>query len=164
MKTKTAINIPQVLEYQHEETVLRFMDEFDISDEEANDVFREMKLFLCLLAKYPNDYIFTHEPLWIIDEMWHTFLLYSQDYYDFCLKYFGKMIHHAPTPRAKKLDIIERLKTDKAEIEKMLKPVVKNLYEKIYDYLGPDTLIKWLEVYGNKYTIEYMNKIRKPIQ
>ena len=54
------------------------------------------------MAKYPDDYIFTHEPLWVIDEMWHTFLLYSKDYYDFCHQYLGRMIHHRPTPRAKK--------------------------------------------------------------
>jgi len=31
-----------------------------------------------------------------IDQMWHIFLLYTQDYMDFCEKYFGEYLHHLP--------------------------------------------------------------------
>lgn len=158
------IDMEAVLQYRHDETILRFLDNFDITFEEGEDIFREMKLLLCLMAKYPHEYIFTHEPLWIIDEMWHTFLMYSKDYEDFCLRYFGRMIYHAPIKRAQKMEIIEKLKTDKKKTEDMLRPTVKNLYTLIHDYLGPDTLIKWIKVLGEKYTIEYVNQIRKPIQ
>ena len=158
------ISLEEVLQYEHEETVLRFIDNFDITHEEATDIFKEMKLLLALMAKYPEEYIFTHEPLWIIDEMWHTFLMYSKDYEDFCQQHFGKMIYHKPTKRAQKLEIQEKLETHKEETEEMLKPVVKNLYNLIYEYLGRETLVKWIKVYGEKYTLEYVNKIRKPIQ
>ncbi len=158
------INLDEVLAYRHNETILRFMDNFDITFEEGESIFREMKLLLALMAKYPDEYIFTHEPLWIIDEMWHTFLMYSKDYEDFCLRYFGRMIYHAPVKRAVKMDIIEKLKTDKEKTEDLLRPTVKNFYTLIHDYLGPETLIKWIKVLGEKYTIEYVNQIRKPIQ
>ncbi len=158
------INLEDVLNYRHDETVMRFMDNYEMSFEEAADIFREMKLFLALMAKFPEEYIFTHEPLWVIDEMWHTFLMYTWDYEDFCKKYLGRMIHHAPTPRAQKMKIIEDLEINKAETEEMLRPIVSNLYNHIYDYLGRETLIKWIHTFTNKYTIEYMNSIRKPLQ
>ena len=31
-----------------------------------------------------------------IDDMWHTFLLFTKDYADFCEKYIGKYFHHSP--------------------------------------------------------------------
>lgn len=153
----------QVASYKHQEVILRFMDEYDLSEEETKDIFEEMKKLLCLMAKYPDEYIFTHEPLWIIDEMWHTFLMYSKDYEDFCLKYFDRMIYHQPIARAQKMAIINDLKVKKEETEAKLKPVVKNLYSLIYDYLGQDTLVKWIKVYAEKYTLSYMDSVRKPI-
>lgn len=157
------IDLDALLAYRHDETILRFMDNFDITFAEGESIFREMKLLLALIARYPEEYIFTHEPFWIIDEMWHTFLMYSKDYEDFCHQHFGKMIYHAPIKRAQKMKIIEKLETDKANTEEMLRPIVKNLYTLIHDYLGPETLIKWIKVLGEKYTMEYVNKIRKPL-
>ncbi|MEM9824696.1 MAG: hypothetical protein AAF985_26650, partial [Bacteroidota bacterium] len=64
--TSPDINLDAILAYQHEETILRFMDAFDITLAEGESIFREMKLLLALMAKYPDEYIFTHEPFWII--------------------------------------------------------------------------------------------------
>jgi len=30
------------------------------------------------------------------DEFWHTFLMHTKDYQDFCNRHFGKFIHHIP--------------------------------------------------------------------
>jgi len=125
MKSSKELLFKEIDDYHHEEAIRRFMDDFDVTYEEAKDIFKEMKRFLCLVNEYPDDYIFTHEPLWVIDEMWHTFILYTKDYYDFCMQFFGKIIHHHITPRLQKQKI---------------------------------------KGYGEKYTISYMNSIRKPIQ
>lgn len=37
-----------------------------------------------------------HSEMREIDDMWHTFLLFTKDYADFCEKYFGEFIHHFP--------------------------------------------------------------------
>lgn len=34
-----------------------------------------------------------------IDEAWHHFILFTQDYDEFCKKHFGKFIHHVPNTR-----------------------------------------------------------------
>lgn len=33
----------------------------------------------------------------MLDEMWHTFILFTKDYGDFCHEMFGHFIHHLPT-------------------------------------------------------------------
>ena len=35
-------------------------------------------------------------PSEVIDEVWHTFLLFTRPYQDFCYERYGKMIHHVP--------------------------------------------------------------------
>lgn len=37
-----------------------------------------------------------HKEMRDIDEMWHTFILITIDYHDFCNHYFGSYMHHVP--------------------------------------------------------------------
>ena len=59
----------------------------------ANKAFRALKQFLavCATAEHPCS------PSIAIDAMWHEFLMFSEEYYSFCLQYFGAVIHHHPT-------------------------------------------------------------------
>lgn len=71
-----------------------------------------------------------------IDEMWHEFILFTEDYSNFCMQYFGAYMHHLPNifdnmPRPR--DVVER------EIEKLL--------PYIYDNLGEDTVRIWFAAY-----------------
>lgn len=151
--------------YIHQETILRFIDTYDVTLDEAKDIFHEMKNLFKLMKHYDGkEYIFTHEPLWIIDEMWHTFILFTKDYRIFCETFFGGIIDHNITVRKDKLDIIDGLEKKDENITDQVTIAVKRLYELIYEYLGKETLIKWIDGYGKKYTLEYMNTIRKPIQ
>ncbi|WP_346881342.1 hypothetical protein [uncultured Algibacter sp.] len=151
--------------YIHHETILRFTDAYEMDIDEAKDIFNEMKKLLSLMNHYgDNEYIFTHEPLWIVDEMWHTFLLYTKEYRLFCNTYFGRIIDHDIVVREQKQKIIVGLEDKDSEITDNVSDAVKRLYQLIYDFLGRDTLIKWIDVYGKKYTIPYINSIRKPIQ
>ncbi len=140
------------------------MDNYDVTYEEASEIFKEMIKLLMLMHEYKDhEYVFTHEPLWIIDEMWHTFLMYTLEYKNFCLNHFGRVIEHQPTPRAIKLDIIQKLYAKEEATTEKVSNAVRRLYELIYDFLGEETLVKWIKYYGKKYTIDYVNSIRKPI-
>jgi hypothetical protein len=37
-------------------------------------------------------------PLLALDELWHTFILHTKDYVDFCTQYFGEYFHHDIEP------------------------------------------------------------------
>lgn len=157
------IDLVALAKYHHEEVILRFTSNFDVTYEKSLEIFQEMKLFLALMARYPNDLVFAVESIYILDEMWHTFLMYTKDYREFCHQYFGFMIDHQPMKKAEKEYNEKMLVENKEEAEKILKPGVEKLYSMIYDYLGPEKLIKWIRGYGEEFTIEYINKIRKPI-
>lgn len=71
-----------------------------------------------------------------IDDMWHEFILFTRDYNDFCMQYFGEFVHHLP-------NVFDNLPmTDEntdAEITKLIAYV--------YDKLGEQTVRTWFAAY-----------------
>lgn len=157
-------SLEEVMAYTHDEVVYRFYDNYDVTIEEAHDIFNEMKKFLFLSGRHVGEQrVFTHEPLFVIDEMWHTFILFTKDYHEFCMKYFGFFVHHNIVPREVKRLAIKELAEDREKASKKLKPLLTEYYNLIYETLGEETLVKWMKVYGTKYTKEYLTSIRRPI-
>ena len=37
-----------------------------------------------------------------MDEMWHTFVLFTKEYAAYCEEKFGRFVHHVPTTKAEK--------------------------------------------------------------
>lgn len=66
-----------------------------------------------------------------IDDIWHTFLLFTQEYQEFCLKYLGRFIHHVPETK------FELIEPQSFETE------LARYFSYIYDHLGEDTLKLW---------------------
>jgi len=157
-------SLEDVMAYTNTEVVMRFYDNFDVTIEEATDLFNETKKFLYLAAKFgETQNIFTHEAMYIIDEMWHTFILFTKDYNEFCMKYFDKFLHHNIVKRDVKLKAIKELEDDPENGRAKLKPLLSKYYTLIYDELGEETLVKWMRTYAQKYTKPYLNSIRKEI-
>ena len=88
----TAKPLDQVLAYQHDRLLERYAADHNASQEEAAQCFHAAKQFLYLCAVTPG-YKVTSAP---IDEMWHTFLLFTRDYDAFCREQLGQFIHHEP--------------------------------------------------------------------
>lgn len=53
--------------------------------------------FLYLCATNNGPFV----PSRFVDDGWHTFLLYTQEYFEFCNRIAGRYIHHSPNDRAK---------------------------------------------------------------
>ena len=87
----------------------------------------------------------------IIDEMWHMFILFTEDYYNFCNKYFGHYIHHLP-------------ETQEKNISSTTKNNFKKQHTMISEVLGKGTVEKWYNEYPAKYSIDQLNNIRKPFK
>lgn len=73
-----------------------------------------------------------HKDMNEIDDMWHTFILFTVDYMNFCDQYFGEFIHHQPNT------------SDEAQLddEAYAKDLTKYL-SYIYDELGEQTVRTW---------------------
>ncbi len=141
-----------------------FMDRYSVSYKEAVDILRETKKFLTLAAESQDKggiSLSIDQPLLIIDEMWHTFILHTKQYVNFCLKTFNRFIHHKPTSKAEKEAIQQSLKENPSLIIEQTKEKMTQQYSLIYDKYGPDTLIKWYDEWATKYTPDYIDKIKK---
>ena len=67
-----------------------------------------------------------------IDQIWHVFLLYTQDYMEFCEKYFAEYLHHKP-------DVVPNFEKGHFDFETNL---VKFL-NYIYKNLGEEVVRRW---------------------
>lgn len=151
------------LECEREDNIIEgFMERYDVSKEEAQEIFKETKKWLWLAAQSDEDHsMFIDRPLLIIDEMWHTFILHTKQYYSFCIKHFKKLVHHLPTPPSEKKMHEQASAQNPTTLVREHEEKLKKQYSLIYDKLGPETLLKWYDTIAQKYTPEYINSIKK---
>lgn len=140
-----------------------FMERYEVSRTEAEEIFNETKKWLWLASKNDDteEILFIDRPLVIIDEMWHNFILHTRQYYNFCIKNFKKLVHHNPTPVQEKRKLEKQMVNNPISIIKEHEEKVKKQYSLIYDNLGPETLLKWYDSMAQKYTPEYIQSIKK---
>ena len=95
------------LDFDGEQIIYKFRESFDMSHEAALDIFTETKRWLWLCAIEISEIrdgvkkgsvvkIPVKSSLIIIDEMWHTFILFTRDYTKYCHDKFGFFINHYP--------------------------------------------------------------------
>jgi len=60
---------------------------------EVDLVFEELKNFLFLSYTNKDTYLFS----FVVDEAWHTFILFTREYMTFCNNVFNKYMHHSPS-------------------------------------------------------------------
>jgi hypothetical protein len=70
-----------------------------------------------------------------IDWMWHTFLLFTRDYADFCAGRFGFFLHHAPN----------EAEGEAPADEAAYRAALEQMYAFVYDVLGGQTLRAWYD-------------------
>jgi hypothetical protein len=138
---KSLATLQEVLKYENEEVILRFSKEKRVPLDDAKDVFLETKRWLWLCASSPGQSVNMVGEAFVIDEMWHTFLLFTREYADFCEKYFQEFVHHVPK-RSSEKNVFE---------DSSWKISLRKDYAFIYDRLGSDVLMKWCKVYPEKF-------------
>ena len=86
----------EIANYKHPGVVDRLQRTTSLSQSQAEELFEDTKQFLYLCARHPNVTI----PTKALDEGWHNFILFTEDYANFCEKLLGKFVHHRPkSPR-----------------------------------------------------------------
>lgn len=145
--------LSKVLCYKNQDVVDRFLAMYDIEQAEAEIIFRETLKWLWLGNKV--DGVFIDDSTLIIDEMWHNFILFTQDYQNFCLSNFGRYIHHQPEKKKQ-----QDWYTTEIHLEEH-KNKLEVLYGAVYDHLGEDTLFIWFQDFPKKYSFEYIKSIKR---
>jgi hypothetical protein len=138
--TASPVCLDDVLAYRHPGVLRRYCKEHDASEHEAEEVFRETLKWLYLCHKAAANgadgiaCAITPE-LEKVDWMWHTFLLFTRDYADFCHRYFDTFIHHVPAEDE-----------DEAEVaDETLRSQLIQQFGLVYDVLGEETLTAWYD-------------------
>ena len=138
-------SLSELLQYHNENILNRYEKDYPDNKLKSKEVFNELMKYLWLIQKhkdakklYPekeelNFVCAMYPEMSEIDDMWHTFIIFTKDYMSFCERYFNKYIHHIPNTSDQPLQ----------------KEVFKNglaLYLSfIYDNLGEDTVVKWFD-------------------
>lgn len=82
----------RIEEYSLSIVTEKYCNDYKIDSEKGKKIEAEVKNFLFLSRVYQNGYAIPK----VLDEYWHTFLLHTEIYKDFCESIFGRFIHHKP--------------------------------------------------------------------
>jgi hypothetical protein len=134
--TTQIASLEEALAYRHPGVVRRYAKEQHASPQEAEEVFRETLKWLYLCARGIRADVGCAMTVEIgqLDEMWHTFLLFTRDYADFCERYFGFFLHHIPVEEGQ-----EAVTADE------LRGLLERQYGLVHDVLGAQTLTTWYD-------------------
>lgn len=124
---------------------------YDLSEEEAQEIFDDLLRFLWLNATVAERRM--NEPEWdapdvsisesmlIIDQFWHTFIMNTKDYMDFCEKYLGSYIHH-PVQVPKYFKNVKEFGEAKA-----VEMFIIELATCVVEYFDGETAWRWFDEY-----------------
>ena len=147
----------EVLAYNNPAIEQRFMAIYGTDKAATNVIFNSAKkwLWLCYQRRQLglDIHLSIDTPLLIIDEMWHNFILFSDDYIKFCKHFFGHYIHHMPTTKALENEL--RASMEGKDLELVAQEVLAKKrwqYEFVYDQLGKEEFLLWYKEYPKKYT------------
>ncbi len=152
--------LKRLLNYKNPEIVAKFCKNMGVEKSIGNRVFKDMLMFFYLCKRH--HYLTAQQragkvlkrtipaklsvidPMLLIDEMWHTFILYTPDYIAFSQKYFGHYFGHAPTPV---LGTKSQLKQ-----EMITRNELQLIVSFVWDELGEGVVDRWFVDYHREYT------------
>ncbi|MEL7020620.1 MAG: hypothetical protein AAGK47_03355 [Bacteroidota bacterium] len=153
------VSLDEVLTYKTTPSVVdRFLHSFPMPREEAELIFQDCLRYLWLLAKKDEERLTNPDAadvvvtkgMRIVDEMWHSFILYTEYYVSFCEKYLGEFKHHPPI-----LHKWYRNKEEFGEV-KSNEIAISETIECVYEELGQDVAVRWFSTYIEKYDYPQM--------
>ena len=151
--------LTKLLTFTDEDAISRFMDMYEMEEDEVRDIFEETLKFL-YISQIPG--VFIPDDLLIIDEMWHNLILFTPQYHEFSKEYLGTpYFHHLPASKKEKEARKSAMLADSDKAKKEYLNKLEFLLSVTYDHLGADTVEKWCNIYPQKYSKANINKLRK---
>jgi hypothetical protein len=165
--------LEQVMSYENPHIVGSFLKSFAVSKEEANDIFDQVKSMMWLMNEMDYDGLRSEEKafsiddsLVIIDEMWHTFILFTKEYDRFCRDTFGYFMHHLPAVETEETKKEYALRFEGLTQEQIVAEVMNEKrwqYVYVFKKLGQASFLKWYTEYHQKYTAEHILALRAQV-
>jgi hypothetical protein len=134
-ESKLFSSLEKIAQYECPAIVDRFVEEVGVNPDEACEIFEDVKKWLYLVSRY--DDLPMPAQMYVVDEMWHTFLMFTREYREFCVSYLGMVVDHIPE--------------DPKEMEVRTGYNMRSFIELVYDELGEDTAIRWFADLPNRY-------------
>lgn len=136
--------------YKNDRVILNFLKKYSMERTQAEEVFKETLKWLWLCRSHDRREKVTQDtpetlsiyyPMRLVDEMWHSFILCTLDYQEFCEKYLGGFIHHEPNvePPDALRALPRRNENQNLEREQTVRYICRKL--------GPETIRKWFVEY-----------------
>ena len=116
----------------------RYCKDYDITMEVAKEHEIELKKYLTLCALFPKSSMGMRGQ---VDELWHTFLLFTRDYHRFCKNVVGHFIHHIPN-------------TSKSNSEISSYREMLNKYEECFEIEPPKHIWPSIKVKGQEESMD----------
>lgn len=92
----TAKSLDAISSYENRRLIDRYVIDHGGTLADAHSRFEALKQFMTVCAVKPGVKVTSPE----IDKMWHTFLLFTVQYRQFCLEWLGVFIEHEPFEKA----------------------------------------------------------------
>ncbi|STX81338.1 Uncharacterized conserved protein [Legionella busanensis] len=135
--------LKSITAYKNDKVTLRYCKDYPNTKMHSEEALKELMKFIWLCLKHNSDKeknpynpllnfsCTIHQEMADIDNIWHTFLLFTRDYQNFCDQYLrGNFFHHEPI-------------TSKIKLNKNYEQELTLYLSYIYDNLGKSTLLKW---------------------
>jgi uncharacterized protein YeaO (DUF488 family) len=156
--SRQSATLSEVVAYRNARVIRGFLRDYDLPPAEARMLFREMLKLLWLSEKYDRKI-----PIWAawkpLDDMWHWFVLHTEDYEQFCQRYFGHMLHHDPETRGSSMNrrFAAALPVDHDCLCKEYEREVHRCLEIVWTELGRRTANRWFNEFWHRYTPEFLD-------
>lgn len=145
----------RALSYDNEEIVASFRSTYGVTLAEAQELFEDTKKWLWLCGTRPRSLRMTvFGPMKMLDEMWHTFILFTRAYTEYCVEHYGAYLHHAPTTRAETERYRERLEANPEATHAQTRAERREMMLLVHAEFGEATLKRWFGEYGERYSEE----------
>ncbi|MBA2657861.1 MAG: hypothetical protein H0U70_12905 [Tatlockia sp.] len=136
-------SLAEILEFTNNDIIHRYEQDYLLNHLRGDEALSELIKFLWLSKKHEGDKLLSPNDNKLkfvcgipeeLDDMWHTFILFTKDYAEFCAENFGHFIHHAPTSES------ERLTVDLSQSNFSL------YFDYVKENLGEETTSKWFQI------------------
>lgn len=145
------LNLTDLIHYKNEKIIYRYNRDYPHAKMPAEIALKELMKFIWLCHKHKTDLeksphnnelnfsCVIHAEMNDIDNMWHTFLLFTRDYHEFCRVYLqGNFFHHDPLT-----EIDPSFSEENYQLE------LNRYLSYIFENLGEETLKNWFREYFN---------------